>query len=306
MDLTLLQDLHETSGATMTSIFGELPYAAMHPETFHIPFALRTIPAEKCYTDVDDLSSRSECILPYSRCLRTISSAAYDWSKKLNNVAQSSPSLLAMEQHKLFWYVPCKELMRDEDNKNVIYWTNDNSPNIDLGSIDMENGAFIKIVDRSDGGGTDVYYGKDKNEVKNILGMLQQQYVSSTEPYKKHIFVIEPAYITIKEYQGKDYNVTGRAFITLAFDTEMQTLSVKIAGAKWMFPIEHLQGNKTTNQMLSNVKHSIAMSKLSLEELNTLSKNIVECYGEVFKAAFEHDDLIQYCKGHLQLIIYVL
>ncbi len=163
---------------------------------------------------------------------------------------------MAMEMHKLFWYVLMEKLMRTEDYKTVLFWANDSSPHIDLSQIDTRHGVFIKIADRSDGGGKDVYYAKDNHEVEKLLCKLRKQYTSSTEQYRKHIFIIEPAYLTLKSFQGKKYNVTGRAFITLHFDSRTKSLEVKTAAAKWMFPTQSLQNFVTETQMFSNIKHS--------------------------------------------------
>lgn len=82
----------------------------------------------------------------------------------------------------------------------------------------------------------------------------------------------------------------------MILDTETRKLEVKVAGAKWIFPLEAMQKTKTQEQMLANLKHSAAMQALNKEELALLTQQIVTVYGEVFTASMEHEDLIAYCK----------
>ena len=66
----------------------------------------------------------------------------------------------------------------------------------------------------------------------------------------------------------------GRAFVTLTLDTQTRKLQVKIAAAKWMFPMDPLRAEKTQNQMLANVGDSnkdIPFLDLIPDELATLS-----------------------------------
>ena len=293
---TLLHDLHEASGVSLVTAFGELPYNAMHPKTLHIPLVLRQISSEKACMDVGDLSSRPEYLLPFSEGGRIQSYVSNDWGRKLKNVAVTPIALIAMEMHKLLWYMLMQKRMPAEDYEKVLYWTNDSGPDIDISRINIQNGAFIKIADRSTGGSDEVYYAKNDVEVRDRLRSLSKAYHSNSEQYKKHIFIIEPAYFTLKRHQDKDYNVTGRAFITLTFNTNTRALDVKIASAKWILPSQQMRGDKSPEQILSNASHSSGTLELSSDELDTLSKAILDSYGEVFKASFEHDNLMEYCK----------
>lgn len=294
----ILRDLHDANKSALITVFGELPLDAMQLQTIHIPIVQRKVSPQRSWIDISDLSeSGHRFFLPYSYAGRIQSYVSHFWGKKLDSVATTPIGLMGMEMHKLLWYTLMQKHMPSAYRDNILYWSNDNPDvKIDLSTIDMTNGVFIKIGDRSTGGGNDVYYAKDASEVAKILSKLHKTYQSSAQSYKKHIFVIEPAYQTIKSHDSENYNVTGRAFVTLTLDTETREVLVKIAGAKWMFPIEPLQKNKTQDQMLSNLKHYIEILPLNSEELGTLSQQIVDVYGDMFAASIEHDDLIEYCK----------
>jgi hypothetical protein len=298
---TMVHNLQEVNQSALATVFGELPEEAMLPQTMHLPLLQRKLSAECSWVDISDLSkSGCQSILPISEAGRIQSYVSQVWGSKLGSVIPTPPALMGMEMHKVLWYVLMQKHMHSSQIDTFLYWSNDDPRvTLDLDAINMTNGVFIKIADRSTGGGAEVYYAKNASEVTKVLNQLHKIYQSSMEPYKKHIFVIEPAYISLKSYLSETYNVTGRAFITLAFDSESRELKVKIAGAKWMFPNQPMQNlNKTQDQMLSNLKHSIGMLPLDTEELNILSKQIVDVYGDVFKASIEHEDLMLYCKGH--------
>lgn len=295
---TILRDLYDANKSALATVFGELPLDVMQPQTMHLPIIQRKIPAQRSWIDISDLSE-SDCgyILPYSYAGRIQSYVSHFWGKKLDSIATTPIGLMGMEMHKLLWYTLIQKHMPSAYRDNILYWSNDKSVvELDLSTIDMTNGVFIKIGDRSIGGGNEVHYAKNTSEATKILNQLYKIYQSSEQPYKKHIYVIEPAYQTIKFHDSKNYNVTGRAFVTLTLDTATREVQVKIAGAKWMFPMEPLGKEKTQEQMLSNLKHCIEMLPLNLEELGILSQQIVEVYGDMFTAGIEHDDLIEYCK----------
>lgn len=295
---TILSDLYDATKGVLATPFGELPLEAMQPETMHLPIIQRKVSAQRSWIDISDLSA-SDCgsFLPYSCAWRTQSYLSHFWGNKLDRIATTPMGLIGMEMHKLLWYTLMQKHMPSAYRDTVLYWSNDNPDvEVDLSKIDITNGVFIKIGDRSIGGGNEVYYAKDASEVAKILSQLYKIYQSSDQPYTKHIFVIEPAYQTIKSHYGENYNVTGRAFVTLTLDTETREVQVKIAGAKWMFPREPMRKDKTQEQMLSNLTHCIQTLPLNSEELGTLSQQIVEVYGDMFRAGIEHDDLIEYCK----------
>ena len=298
---TILRDLQEANNSTLATVFGELPIDAMQPETIHLPILQRNISPEQSSIDTCDLSeSGAPALLPYSQAGRLQSYVSNFWAKKLDSVVATPIALMGIEMHKIMWYALMQKHMAPTDRDAILYWSNDN-PTVkgDLSTLNMTNGVFIKIADRSIGGGSDVYYAKNAVEVTKTLNQLHHKYQSSRgQPHIKHIFVIEPAYQTIKSYQNENYNVTGRAFVTLIFDPETRELQVKVAGAKWMFPKQPLQKIKTQEQMLSNIEHTIGLMPLDNEESNILSQQIVDVYGDVFKAAIEHDDLMQYCEDH--------
>lgn len=298
----LVSDMHEATGAPLATIFGELPYDAMQSESMHVPLVLR-----QSSVDADDLSSSRERFLPYSEIRRLQSFISYAWGKKLDQTIVTPIGLMAMEMHKILWYFLLQKHMAPEYQSNILYWSNDTHPSdIDLNAINIQHDVFIKIADRSEGGASEVYYAKDTTSLFDILNQLHTIYNTSPKQYKQHIFVIEPAYLTLKQHQGRDYNVTGRAFFTVIYDKTTQTLNVKIAAAKWMFPTTAIQQeDMTQEQMLSNIKHSIKMQQLDHAELSLLSSSILGAYGRVFKASFEHEDLMAYCVDHPKMNLFL-
>ena len=308
IDALILRDMHEATGATLVSLFGELPYDAMQPESINIPLLLRPLSVpHQSSLHADALSSVSARLLLCCDRGRLTSYASYVLGKQLDTVAAVPIALMSVEMHKVLWYFLMEKLMQPEAQQQVAYWSNDTDPTgMDLSVIDFHHGAFIKIGDRSDGGGSEVYYAKNADAVLKRLNSLYKKYHLSEEAFKKHLFIIEPAYMTLKEYKRKHYNVTGRAFFTLIYDKLEQTLDVKIAGAKWMFPLLPLESEHLTqDQMLSNIKHSITMLDLDATELGVLSSGIVGLYGATFKAGFEHDNLMDYCIDNPQMAAFI-
>ena len=203
-------------------------------------------------------------------------------------------ALIAMEMHKLLWYVLMQKNLNASDRDNVIFWENHTAPDtVDVNMMDITQGVFIKIVDRSTGGGDEVYYAKNIADIKQILDILHQNFQQNPAT-NKHIFVIEPAYTTFLD----GYNVTGRAFITLSYDKDTQDLRVKIAGANWIFPQDKFQKSPTEAQMLANIKHSSRMQPLTEPQLAILANEIEDRYADVFKAALLHDNMMAYCNEH--------
>lgn len=290
----VLRDLHQANDSAIASVFGELPIDSMQAETLHIPIIPRAL-SSQTWSDPSDLNA-SDChsILPYGERRRTQAFASYYWNKseKLNNLVPSAISLIGMEMHKIFWYLLMEKHMASIYQKNILYWSSDEEvAALDLKKIDMTNGVFIKIVDRSIGGGDNVYYASNAIAATKILAKLHNS--------ERHIYVIEPAYQTIKSYNNKNYDATGRAFVTLIFDKETNELQVKVAGAKWILPLEPMKkGVQTQNQMLANVKHSTDMLPFNEEDLTLLTEQIVQIYGDILKASITHDNLMQYCNEH--------
>lgn len=185
------------------------------------------------------------------------------------------------------------------EQKKLVYWSNTVKPTeINLNGLDLQHGVFIKIGDRSDGGGAEVFYAKNKSEILAITAKLYKQCLSSNDPYKKHIYIIEPAFITLRKYQDKEFNVTGRAFVNIVYDRVSQSVDVQIAAAKWMFPENPVSAVYTEEQMLSNVKHSLGMVPLIAEKLTILQSGIKRTYSEIFKTAMLNHDLLAYFNGH--------
>jgi len=294
---TLVADVCAANNSALVTVLGELPAAAMQPETIHIPILQRQMPAEYALFDSTDLAdSACASVLPYSYVTRIQSNVSFFWRQQLPRVSKTAIGLLGTEMHKLLWYTLVQKHMPAQHRDNILFWCNDNPKvALDLSAINMTNGVFIKIADRSDGGGDEVNYAKDEAEVRKTLTKLHQHYVKSHEPYKKHIYVIEPAYQTIKSLQNKQYNVTGRAFVTLTLDPETRELQLNIAGARWIFPTEALTAQKTQQQMLANAKNSKAILPLNAEDLSLLSQQILEVYKDILIAGIEQDDLITYC-----------
>lgn len=295
---TILRNLHDMTGAPLVSLFGELPSDALHPITMDIPIVQRTISANRAPTDLNDISA-SDCasLIPYTEAVRIQSYISAIWASKLNNIQKTPMALMAMEMHKVLWYELLQKHIALKFHEKVIYWMNDDANTaLDLSMINMQHGVFIKIADRSSGGGNGVFYAKNALEVTKRLDQLHKDYSQDQGDYKKHMFVIEPAYLTVRLHEDRPYNVTGRTFITLGLDLDTDQLQVNVAAAKWMFPLEPLQGSLSQNQMLSNVEHSIKMVSLNAEELSNLSQQIVTMYGDTFKAGMTHDNIMDYCK----------
>lgn len=344
LDTKILNDIHEATGATLATVFGELPYGAMQPQSIHIPFVLRQPASAGKSLTTDDLPA-DQRVLPYSYAGRISSFVSSAWGHQKENIFTAPIALMAVEMHKILWYFLMQKHLASAEQQAILYWSNDTSPTeVDLSTIDSQHGIFIKIGDRSIGGANDVHYAKDKNELLEIITQLHNEYNTSKETFRKHIFIMEPAYMTLKQLpnnaetkedkevsdksssslnsviaKGKStsnlstsltsnrsdklakspyYNATGRAFLTLIYDKTAQTLDVKIAAAKWMYPLAAIQENKSKDQMLSNIKNSIKMLSLSTEELKILSSAILKIYGDTFKAGFNNDDLMLYCADH--------
>ena len=293
---TILRDMHEATGAPIAPIFGELHENFMCVENIDIPVVLRP----KWSASQSSLDAPAERCIPYSSNNRLSSFISYAWSKQTGQTVLTPISLMATEMHKILWYFLMQKEMKAAEQPSLVYWCNKDNPNtIDITTINMQYGVFIKIADRSDGGGADVYYANDKQALIAIMMRLYQNYINNQGPNQKHIFIIEPAYLTIKQEAKKDYNVTGRAFITLIYDKSTDRLDVKIAAAKWMFPLEPMQTAQLTQaQMLSNIEHSIQLLPFTEQELQNLSTSLLESYGATFKASFKHDDLRVYCEAH--------
>ncbi len=299
VDSKMLSDIHDTTGASIASLFGELPFHALQPESIHIPLVLRQPVSARGSYDTHDLPSHSN-ILPYCQQGRLASYVSHIWGMQKPKTLVAPAGLIAAEMHKALWYfLMHKHIPLDKQSK-VLYWCNDVNPaEINLNDCDMRQGVFIKIGDRSTGGATDeVFYASDKKEIFKITAALHEQYIKSNDQFKKHFFLIEPAYTTIKPYQNENYNVTGRAFLTIIHDQEQQSFVIKIAAAKWMFPLEAIKQRHTSKQMLSNVKNNIIMQSLTDAELEKLSTEIHQTYRKTFEAAFENIDLLTYFADH--------
>lgn len=181
---TILRDLCNANNSGVTTVFGELPLDIMQPQTMSIPLIQRRISAERSWFDTSDLSeSDGVSLLPYSHAGRIQSYVSHFWGKKSDNIAITPMGLMGMEMHKLLWYTLIQKHMPPQYQDNILYWSNDNSVlELDLRAIDMINGVFIKIADRSIGGGNEVYYAKDASEVTKTLSHLHKTYQFSKEP----------------------------------------------------------------------------------------------------------------------------
>lgn len=293
-----LKYMHEMSGAAVATLYGELPYTALEDESLHVPLVLRPDSAKGNFHSVEDFSD-AERILGYSQYPRLSSFVSCDWAHQKDNFLTMPVALTAMEMHKVLWYFLLEKHLPLAQKKAVAYWCNESAPStVDFSQIDMTAGVFVKIADRSQGGANNVYYAKDQAQALAIMQNLHQAYPGTNENYEKHLYVIEPAYITIKRYKGKDYNVTGRAFLVLSHNSLTDELEVKITAAKWMFPVAAMSGKLSTEQMLSNIKNSIDMLTLTEAEEHQLAFDLLNTYGDVIKSAFKHEDLMAYCNEH--------
>jgi hypothetical protein len=294
----MLSDIHEATGASIATLFGELPVVAMYPDTINIPLVLRQPASAGSSFDTNDLPSDHK-ILPYSQQGRLASYLSHVWAKQKHNTLVAPAGLVASEMYKAFWYFLMQKNMVSDKHPKVLFWSNDTNPTeINLDSIYLRHGVFIKIADRSIGGAGEVFYASNKAEILKITADLHEKYNNSIEQLKKHLFIIEAAYVTIKQYQNVNYNVTGRAFVTVIYDQDKQVFDVKIAAAKWMFPLEPLQKEHTAKQMISNIKHHIKMESLSAKELKKLSAELQQTYRKTFEAGIGNIDFFEYFKDH--------
>lgn len=295
MGATILSDWYEASGANASvTLLGELPKELMQPETLHLPIVSRPGIVDERLTHIDDLALREERLALSSGCHRNVAYQSYFWQKKgLQNTATAPLGLIATEMHKVLWYALMDMHLPLDARPTVLYWNNFQAPEtFDLSLLrTSEKGLFIKIGDRSTGGADEVYYVKNEREAQRVLQKLHRIYSSTGE---KHIFIIEPAYVTMKGA----YNATGRAFVTLHLDEETRALHVKIAGAKWITPEARFTTSNTEREMLANAGHQREMIDLEPAELEQLSRCLVDVYGDAFRAGFEHDDLMTYCERH--------
>jgi len=231
---TIFREIHEATGAKLTSLFGELVYESLCGSAIDIPFVVRQKQSGESLLNTDDLTHSQTPLLPCSQLYRLTTAIAYIWGQKSDHIIAPPLAMLGLEMHKILWYILLERFMPTEQQPTFLYWRNVSDPkNIDLSRVinKSAHGFFIKIADRSTGGGNDVYYAEDEIKLKQILNSLHQT-------KEEHIFIIEPAYMTERTYNSQKYNVTGRAFITLLYDQDQDALKIKIASAKWMLPVE--------------------------------------------------------------------
>ena len=107
--------------------------------------------------------------LPDSYTWQIQSTVAHFWGKKSHSVAITPIGLMGMERHKLLWYTLIQQHMPATHRANIFFWRNDEPIDaLDLSTIDMTNGAFIKIVDHTMGGGVGVYYAENTSAVSKL------------------------------------------------------------------------------------------------------------------------------------------
>lgn len=298
----LLQHINSITNAPIAPVFGELPCDLMDAEILNIPVILRPSQIEGTLLDGTDLISHPTPFMPFSHYRRAAAYVAYAWGKKIPNCIPTPLSLIATEMHKALWYFLLEQHLSSTIKPELAYWANDCTPSqLDMSKLNHPTGFFIKIVDRSDGGGTHVYYAKDKKQLLNVLSKLHLEYKNDKSSVK-HLFLIEPAYTTLKQINGKPYNVTGRAFLSLVYNKDTNVLDMNVAAAKWMIPVSAYNKEALSeNQMLSNVQNSIKMINLDDSELSLLNENLRSQYQKPLTLSFLHEDLIRFCAKHPQM-----
>lgn len=89
------------------------------------------------------------------------------------------------------------------------------------------------------------------------------------------------------EHQGQQWDPTGRAFITLIYDTEMNTLTPVVNGCSWILPKDPLSRAATaTSSSLANLTNSSQFIEASQDECEWLQQAVQVSYGDVFMACF--------------------
>jgi hypothetical protein len=99
----LLSYIHEATGASIATLFGELPSDAMWPDSMHIPLILRQPASAGGSFDTNDLPINTK-ILPYSLQGRIASYLTHVWAKQNPNALVAPAGLIASETHKAFLY----------------------------------------------------------------------------------------------------------------------------------------------------------------------------------------------------------
>jgi hypothetical protein len=296
----MLVYMHEATQAPIVPIFGELLHVSNGLQAAKIPIVLRE-KIQSSWLKSDDLINLDTRYIPFSEMRRIHSYVAYFWGKADKKTIVPPIGLVAMEMHKALWYFLMEQKMSADEKPNLLFWTNDEKPSLlDLSTIKSksEYGYFIKIADRSTSHGEGVYYVKNEEMLTRKLSEIHLEYKKNKDENNKHLYVIEPAYITVKQYMSQSYNVTGRAFITLVFDTVTQKVQVKIAAAKWIYPSEPLNQSMSERQMLANNSNCICYLDLNDQELQALTSGIEKHYAKVFSSCFIHEDLLEHCKAH--------
>lgn len=297
----IVRDLYDESGASaIVSPFGEMPRGIMLGETVDIPFIPRTVDFGMRLNDVSDLAAIDSPVLILSEYQLLSSYVAYAWQKNFHKVITPSMSFLIMEKYKSLWYMLMQLHLPSNNCPTILYWCNHDPINLsDLEKIHAVPGAkgvFIKIGEESKGYGQQVYYAKNLEKTQHRLQALQDHYALHQ---KKHQFIIEPAYLTLRD----QYNVTGRAFITLRYDQETNALNIKIAGAKWIAAPAVFDRHLSSANMLANFEHMKEMIDLDDTDLEILSRDLTDRYGNVFRQAFLNDPslnhhIMQCCNTH--------
>lgn len=293
----LLYDILDSTGASIVPVFGELPRDILFSKVAKFPLVNRDLKLHESSLLINDLKGHNGRLFPYCDKARVSAVVSNFWSSKSSNIVATPLSFIALEMYKIFWYMLLDKTISSESESEFVFWKDhDGDAWVDVSKIDSSTGYFVKAVSRSQGGAQDVFYCANKDDLQDNLKGLAAKHQRSHGRGK--IFVIEPAYSTVRMRGNRDYNVTGRAFLTLVYDPNSNNLSVKIAGAKWIFPKEKFEsGFITSSQMISNVGESICAAPLTVKELSFLTKGLM-VYKNAFIKCFEENDLFLACKSH--------
>ncbi len=219
-------------------------------------------------------SNPKTTIWPISGGIRVISQSLHTHGHYQLSANTHPSTLILSEQHKLYLYI-----LRDQlpEAKRFVFWHDkkcieETLTEIERLNIPAENGFFVKTMDNSNGGArdTEVMYVKD---TKTLAILLQDLKRYSPEMS----YAIEQVFAdTKKNRNGKEYVVTGRAFIMLN-QKEDHHITAEVIDAKYMFPSNPYQGkyNGTTKQFLANInKGQSTLLPLSATEMSQLSEQL--------------------------------
>lgn len=223
-------------------------------------------------------NSAKHTIWPMSKMNRNLSISLhthghYHLSKNIH-----PSTLIVSEQHKLYLYI-LRDLLPEA--KHFVFWhpkqpIDQAIQAISTLNIPTEQGFFIKAMDNSNGGARpdEIIYVKSIKALTSTLNEIKSESIK-TDQYLS--YAIEQAFSHRKKIRnGKEYVVTGRAFIMLT-QTTNSDIKAEIIDAKYMFPsLPHQGANKgSTDQFLANLNRGQStLLPLTTKELDQLNEQL--------------------------------